>query len=91
MGEVKLDNYEGLPWTETDSSNIKRVAWVKAPDGTLDDGVLYVEFHTGRAYSYAEVPERVHQALLEAESVGSFFAHTVKGEYECEAVQVIAR
>jgi hypothetical protein len=71
-------DYHALPWTPVESSNLSRVAFVPA-DGT---GVLYVEFGPGRIYRYAEVPADLHQELLDAESVGSFFSSMIRDEYD---------
>lgn len=45
---------------------------------------LEVEFKGGRVYEYAEVPAEKHEALMRADSVGSFFARQVKNVYPCK-------
>ncbi|MES1245010.1 MAG: KTSC domain-containing protein [Acidobacteriota bacterium] len=42
---------------------------------------LELEFHSGSVYDYEEVPPEVFQALLEAPSVGRFFANEIRGQY----------
>jgi hypothetical protein len=37
------------------------------------DATLEVEFVTGRTYRYFDVPKRVHDALMAAESHGMYF------------------
>ena len=43
--------------------------------------VLDIEFHTGRIYRYAGVPEHVHEELLAAPSIGAYVAHHIKPRY----------
>ncbi len=56
------------------SSNIDRVGH--------HDRTLFISFHHGGIYSYADVPYAVFQALLDAESVGKFFHANIKGKFE---------
>lgn len=42
---------------------------------------LEVEFGSGIIYQYFEVPEAVHQQLLQAASVGQFLNGNIKGSY----------
>ena len=98
MSTVTADDYETLPWETVESTNIRRVAWEGAKGTTRSEapdddetGVLWVEFHTGRAYSYADVPYGVHRELLDAESAGRYFAANVRNDFEYESVQVRAR
>jgi hypothetical protein len=57
-----------------------------------DTHVLEVEFAgrngvPGCVYRYFEVPAAVHQALVEAPSVGSYFHKHVKSAYKCEKME----
>lgn len=94
MATVTQAQYDELPWQEVESSNIARVAWIKTGASALDANVfigkLYVEFGSseGRAYAYENVTEDIHADFLEAHSVGSFFAHNIRGCYEHERVEV---
>lgn len=46
---------------------------------------LYVEFHSsGTVYSYAGVKESTFDMLVNADSVGSFYARHIKGTYDGE-------
>lgn len=47
---------------------------------------LEVEFSSGKVYSYAGVPADVAAAMTEAESVGSYFAKNIRGQYEAKAM-----
>lgn len=90
---MRRSDYDALPWEPIESSNIARVAWVKDEEADRDAGlpaigVLYVEFHGGRAYSYDAVEESTHAELLVAESVGGYFGAAVRGEYEYERIEV---
>jgi hypothetical protein len=44
--------------------------------------VLEVEFLNGRLYQYLDVPQRVFEEFVEAESVGSYLNRHVKGSYQ---------
>jgi hypothetical protein len=72
------EQIEALPWSDVESSNIARVAFVAEPG---QEGTLYVEFKGGqgsRTYTYEDVPLHVYENLLTADSVGRYFAHVVK-------------
>ena len=47
---------------------------------------LEVEFNHGAVYRYRDVPAGVFEALLAAESKGSFFNHVVKDCYSYQRV-----
>jgi len=49
-----------------------------------DSQRLVVQFHSGRQYAYADVPPEVHEAFLEAKSMGIFFVREVRGKYDTE-------
>jgi len=44
---------------------------------------LYVKFHSGHEYRYADVPPHVYRAFLDAPSKGHFFNSRIKGNYRC--------
>jgi hypothetical protein len=46
-----------------------------------DDNTLEIEFTRGDVYQYFDVPESIHQALMQAESHGTFFNSHVRGAY----------
>ena len=47
---------------------------------------LEVEFNSGGVYQYFDVPEHVHEELLAAGSVGSYFARSIKNSFACSQV-----
>ena len=57
---------------EVESSNIKSVGY------SQQDEVLEVEFQNGSVYQYERVPQKTHRELMEAESVGKYFAKHIK-------------
>lgn len=57
------------------SSNIKAVGYDPSTN------VLEVEFSSGTIYQYADVPAQVYKDLMEAESVGRYFAANVRNVY----------
>lgn len=46
-----------------------------------DTKTLRIHFKSGGVYDYSDVPPTLHQELLAAKSVGSFFHHKVRGFY----------
>lgn len=63
------------------SSNIKGVGY--DPDAQE----LVVEFNKGGRYKYKGVPPHVYAQLLEADSVGRYFATEIRNKYETEKLQ----
>jgi len=61
--------------TPVGSSNIASIGF-DPPTSTLE-----VEFTNGRVYQYFDVPERLYQAFLSADSKGGFLAAQIKGAY----------
>jgi hypothetical protein len=47
---------------------------------------LFVEFKKGKVYRYLDVPKTVYTNFLNAESFGSFFFHSVKGQFDYELI-----
>lgn len=66
------------------SSNLAAVGYDPSTE------TLEVEFSSGKVYGYAGVPADVAAAMTEAESVGSFFAKNVRGQYESQSLGLAA-
>ena len=47
-------------------------------------GLLEVEFHSGRLYHYFEVPAEVYRAFMRAPSKGGYLNASVIPHYHCE-------
>jgi hypothetical protein len=47
---------------------------------------LEIEFLNGRIYQYYNVPEFMHERLMQAPSVGTFFNAEIKNAYSCNQV-----
>lgn len=47
---------------------------------------LQVDFHTGIAYIYSGVSVETFNAMVESNSVGSFFIRQIKGKFEARKV-----
>lgn len=62
------------------SSNIASVGY------DLASLTLEIEFNSGRVYQYFDVPEHIHQELMSAGSVGSYFARSIKNLFACSEV-----
>ena len=61
--------------TPVSSSNVASVGY---DQNTL---TLEVEFKNGSVYQYYDVPEVVHQELMQASSVGGFLNEQIKPTY----------
>ncbi len=66
------------------SSMIKEIEKTK-------DGGLVVVFNTGSVYKYHNVPKKVESDMLNADSIGKYFASNVKNRYEHEKIAEIQR
>lgn len=45
---------------------------------------LTVQFNNGAIYSYGGVPQSEYNAMMSAQSVGSYFAHNIKNVFRIE-------
>lgn len=63
------------------SSQIESVGY----DENLQD--LYIEFKKGAVYRYLDVPQVIYERLCEADSIGSYFAKTIKGVYDYQKME----
>ena len=59
--------------TPVESSNIRAVGY--------EPRTLEVEFRNGSVYAYSDVPDSVHQELMQAESKGKFLNAKIKKSY----------
>ena len=48
--------------------------------------VLEVAFRNGSVYHYAEVPQTIYDQMIQAKSVGTYFAEHVKNAYSYKKV-----
>ena len=72
----KITEINGWKMTDVDSSVIKSVGFEPVHRD------LFIEFKNGKQYIYHEVPEEEFEALIEAESVGSYFNAEIADEYD---------
>ena len=63
----------GMDMTPVSSSNLAGVGY--------ENGTLYIQFHSGGLYRYANVPLSVYQGLLSASSKGRYFHANIKDSY----------
>lgn len=49
---------------------------------------LQVEFHSGAVYQYSDVDSETWESLQAADSTGRFFNSEIKGNYDCDRVDV---
>lgn len=57
------------------SSNISSIGYEDKSE------TLEIEFHNGGVYQYFNVPKRVYEGLMSADSHGRFFIRNIKGTY----------
>jgi KTSC domain len=63
-----------IPRAAISSSNVKSIGY--------QAGTLAVEFRNGAIYHYAGVPADVHQALMAAQSKGSYIAVHLRDKFK---------
>jgi hypothetical protein len=68
-------------WVAVDSSSIAALSY------DAESRVLGVQFRSGAAYRYREVPAAVFAEFLRADSKGRYFAKKVRGKYAFVRVQ----
>jgi hypothetical protein len=61
--------------TVVESATLATVAYDDARE------LLLLEFRSRAVYQYFGVPPTVHQALLQAPSLGSYFNHVIRGRF----------
>ena len=62
-------------WTPLASSNLSAYRY------DASDQTLQIRFHSGRSYSYADVPQSTVDGLAQAGSPGQYFNSNIKGVY----------
>ncbi len=62
------------------SSNLASVGY------NPDNETLEVEFRNGTIYEYYNVPQFMHERLMQAASVGTFFNAELKNNYACSKI-----
>ena len=63
------------------SSNLSSVGYDES------NHILEIEFHGGRVYQYFDVPKRIHQELMNANSHGKYFHRNIKDNYSYDQVR----
>lgn len=63
---------------KVESSNVKSVGY--------NENTLYVLFKNGGLYQYKDVPVKIYDELLVAESVGKYLNKEIKKVYEVERI-----
>jgi hypothetical protein len=47
---------------------------------------MVITFNNDKKYCYSEVPDEVYEALINAESIGSYFIKNVKTKYKYQLI-----
>ena len=66
--------------TKVESSNIASIGYDQL------DGILEIEFKSGAIYQYENVPIRVYEVMMKADSVGKYFNAHIKSKYNYRRV-----
>lgn len=66
--------------TTVQSSSVKAIGY---DSSTFE---LEIEFHSGRAYRYQQVPVAAYRLLLQAPSLGEFINKQIKPRFEAKEV-----
>ena len=62
-----------MTMTAVISSNLAAVGY--------ENNTLYIRFHSGSVYEYANVPTNVYQGFMNASSKGTYHHHFIKNMY----------
>ena len=61
---------------QVESSNLASIGY------DVNSEILEVEFKHGGVYQYSDVPEKVYEELMNADSHGVYFSANIRNEYE---------
>ena len=64
--------------TKVESSNIASIGY--------DGNIMEIEFNSGAIYQYENVPIRVYDVMMKADSVGKYFNAHIKSKYNYRRV-----
>jgi hypothetical protein len=67
--------------TAVKSKNLKSVGY----DPTTS--ILEIEFNSGGIYTYDSVPQEIHDALMQAQSKGSYFHTNIRKKFAYKRVE----
>ncbi len=70
----------GKTFTPEQSSNVREIGY------DAKSMTMTVTFRNAQAYQYFDVPQDIWQQALEAQSIGSFMAKVIKGNYRYSKV-----
>lgn len=62
------------------SSNIESIGYDES------SSILEIEFKDRSVYEYSNVPESEYEALISADSIGSYFHKYIKGKYSSQKI-----
>lgn len=57
-----------------DSSNISEVGW--------ENGILEIEFSSGRIYEYFDVSYEIYEAMMQSPGIGEYFHEHIKNSFK---------
>jgi hypothetical protein len=63
------------------SSNLSSVGYDESKQ------VLEIEFNGGRVYQYFDVPKRIHEELMNANSHGKYFHRNIEDNYSYDQIK----
>ncbi|MBW4609274.1 MAG: KTSC domain-containing protein [Hassallia sp. WJT32-NPBG1] len=71
---------ELMPMLSVNSSMAASIGYDK------NEQLLQVEFHNGAVYQYSGVEAETWEDLHDADSIGRYYNHEIKGRYECDRI-----
>lgn len=66
---------------QVESSNLASVGY------DADKKILEIEFNHGGVYQYFDVPKDEYEVLINASSLGSYFYHNIRDDYEFNRIK----
>jgi hypothetical protein len=67
--------------TPVSSSNLSSVGYDE------DRELLEIEFNGGRVYHFFDVPQKIHEELMNASSHGKYFNRNIEENYQYEQIE----
>jgi len=64
------------------SSNLKAVGY--------ESEIMEIEFLNGSVYEYSEIPKKLHEDLMDAESIGKYYNQYIKGQFTSKKLESVS-
>ncbi len=64
------------------SSNLKAVGY--------ESEIMEIEFLNENVYEYSEIPKKLHEDLMDAESKGKYYNQYIKGQFPSKKLESVS-